>query len=134
MHYNYHIDEIKLDYAIPELLRIISLRPEQKGKEISFINGFFYKTEGYKYKVYEKARKELDFISWDRAWIGTHKILDAVLRALRAGGNLIYFTTNDFVEKAERNLTRVESLFYKLYCENDDEGVFNELTSSYSAI
>lgn len=120
MEFNYHIDEIRLQIAIPELLNRIRYHELQGTNTVEFDNGFYLATEHYKYDVYQKARAILNTNSWNQEMIGTHEIADRVLKAFRASSNLLHFMTNDFVEKVDADVSASERIIYDLFMSEDD--------------
>lgn len=117
----YHIDENMLNIATAELFEEIRKQKTQKEKDIEFDNGFFKHEEGYKYGVFNKGQKCLNFESWTEDLIGTHVIADNVLNALKLGTNLIYFMNNDFVEKVDVDVKRAERILFDMYKSADED-------------
>ena len=115
----YHIDEKMLDVAIEALFVEIKKQSSQKEIDVEFDNGYFKAEESYKYGVYNKARKRLNFESWTEDLIGTHVIADNVLNALKLGTNLIYFMNNDFTKKIDADVKQAERVLFDLYKSSD---------------
>lgn len=128
------IDETVLEVTWSELKKKIRKQKSQISDEIEFDNGYFMAAEGYKYQVYEEARNILDFESWTEDMIGKHDIATRVLQALGRNDNLVYYMTNDFAEKIEKNVEMAERLLYDVYTAKDLEAerkAFENLTKYF---
>jgi predicted restriction endonuclease len=53
-------------------------------------NPYTEKEEGYKYKLYEEARKALGFAAWRQDDVGSGKIANAVIMAIELKGNNLF--------------------------------------------
>jgi hypothetical protein len=105
--------------------------------DVSFYSGWLDGEEGYKRGIPEGAYTALDTPAWDKTWIGTGKIFDHLVAALRhdpgEGNNLVDWHQVSELEEIKNEDTektkRIESLLYRLYSENNtDEEIFDKLT------
>lgn len=133
MKYDYHIDEVRLSKAIPALLDEIRKQPQQKNEIVSFKSGYLEWAEGYKEKVYLKARKHLDFDKWSTEYVGSGMILDRVRLAFLDGNNLIHYMTNDFFEKAEKDITKAETILFNIYHGGEPDVTFCDFIEFFGA-
>lgn len=133
MMYDYRIDEVRLSKAIPALLEVIRKQPQQKNEIVSFRSGYLDWAEGYKEKVYWKARKHLDFDKWNAESCGSGLILDQVRMAFLDGNNLIHYMTNDFFEKAEKDIAKAETILFNIYHGKEPEVAFSNFIKYFGA-
>lgn len=126
----FYYDEERFDTAVKLLLDYLRTHKDQNRRPIDFECGYL-KEEHYKYDVYKNAKKALNFSSWTTEMIGSGKILDCVLEALKLGGNLIDYHTNGFKEAADKHMKRAEQAFYDLYVNSLNEAPFREITDIF---
>lgn len=121
---SYLIDDARLNEVVQELLSAIGQSPSDS---ITFESGYLHNAEGYKEEVYEKAREVLNSESWDKSGLGSGRILDSVLKAIKAGGNLVDYRTNGFIGKAKSDMRKAESILFDVYRGDNPEAAFNAM-------
>lgn len=124
----YIIDEERFTCAIKIWKQAISATPQQAGKEIRFDNGFIKATEYYKYDIYQKCRDFLNTDIWTESMIGTGEISERVIAVFGKAGNLIDYRTNTISERIRKNISKSDKIFFDLYCGDDDEKAFEDVT------
>jgi len=116
------------------------VKSKSKIEDLSFVsNPYLEESEFYKYEVYNKARENLNFKSWEYSDIGSGKIGKSVLSAIEIKANNLVTWEPRFGESAlahydlkqavgnSENLTEFETVFYELYLSQKNEKNFKEL-------
>jgi len=130
---NTRVDEQRFD----ESFNLFKTLVETKSKTvfISFSENIYTRQEeGYKYDVYEKARKALSFGDWKKEDVGTGKIFDFVISAIKINAdnvknNIIHWISIDkFIEnKKSENINKYEESFFEFYnnLKSDEDSLFD---------
>lgn len=132
----FYIDFRKLDECLDKFYEFVADKQNSgcyPTTEISFMSGYIYEQEGYKYKVFAEAQKALCLSTWDESMIGTGKIIDCVLAAMRVRvdhfqQNLLNWRYIDNIQHVfHGDKAHAEDILYRLYKTNDhDDLIFEE--------
>ena len=88
---NTSIDKTKLKELIARFIVFVWQMDKIESGNISFwdSSGFLGREEDYKSAIAEETRKELNYIKWNKSWIGTGRIAECASKAITKAGNLV---------------------------------------------
>ena len=98
--------------------KIAKQNPDKKSMAISFHSGYAWEQEGYKYDVWRNAHAAISAIPWEEpGLVGSGKIKEGVLNALRANVNLLDWSDIIYFDDI-RNVKELERALSGLYVPN----------------
>ena len=129
---------------VEQISRFVSFVHSKDGREgyISFRDstGFLGREEDYKSCIAEAARNAMDFNRWEENWIGTGRIAQCAVNAIKKAGNLVNVNQQiDFQNRLDPSHPKykrdAESLLYRIYRDSHskDAEVFAEAVDTFGA-
>ena len=129
---------------VEQISRFLSFVHSKDGRDgaISFRDstGFLGREEDYKSRIAEAARLALDFNSWEESWIGTGRIAQCAVNAMKKAGNLVNVNQQiDFQNRLDPTHPKfkqdAEMVLYKLYRDPRllDADIFSEAVATFGA-
>lgn len=133
MVYQYIYDVAHIEGIIERFLEAISVQPEQKGKRVSFSNGYLDRTEGYKPGIYVKASDILDAEHWKKAMITSGEIAKRAIKAMYVPGNNFVFPNQkmSFKDKANLDLIGTGKAIFDFFNQDDDAANLERLVNCF---
>ena len=124
-----HIDKASLEKYMIGFREALT----QRGESVNFYNNsVFVEQEGYKNRIIVEATECLKLIDWSQTIIGDGKISSQVIKAINKADNLInQYPIMHFKNICEAKPVEAEHALYDLYCGNDDEKSFVEITDIF---
>ena len=99
--------------------------------KISFddLRGYLAREEGYKNRIYVKARETLSLDKWNNIRHKTGAVSNYAIKAINKSGNLIsHYQITDFKNKLsdKEMLSTADDIIYNIYCTDNDKKSFND--------
>lgn len=99
--------------------------------KISFddLRGYLARAEGYKNRIYVKARETLSLDKWNNIRYKTGAVSNYAIKAINKSGNLIsHYQVTDFKNKLsdKEMLSTTDDIIYNIYCTDNDKKSFND--------
>lgn len=142
----YKIDSEKFDQTLLQFIGcVLTLQTNdhyQYSTRIRFDSGWLGEQEHYKYSIWDRAQKILQFSDWSEALLGkgifTQKIIDCMNLPIEEGTtkkqNLLdWHDVKYFEDIISRHPKKVESVLYQIYCAGDDERAFHDAISLFGS-
>lgn len=127
MEYKYINDPERIEQVIRLFREYIQLQPEQKGKPVSFSNGYLLEQEGYKDGVYVKGIDTLNVGTWTKEKILNGKVAEMAENAMQiSGNNFVNFNQKiRFKDKLDANPVKGGQILFDLYMDkcSDEESL-----------
>ena len=133
MSYRHIYDAAHIEEIIDRFHEAISIQPEQKGRKVSFSNGYLDATEGYKPGVYVKASDILDAKHWKKTMIASGEISRRVIKAMYVPDNNFVFPNQKmtFKEKAEHDPVAAGTIIFDFFKQDDDAANLEKLVKFF---
>ena len=133
MVYQYINDTAHVEAIIDKFLEVVSAQPEQKGRRVSFSNGYMDYTEGYKLRLHLRANEILDTKHWKKAMIASGEITKRAIDAMNLPDNNFVFRNQKmtFKEKAESDAAATGSVIFDFFKQDDDAANLERLVKFF---
>lgn len=127
MEYRYINNPDYIEQIISLFREFVQLQPAQKGKPVSFSNGYLLEQEGYKDGVYVKGIDILNIRTWTKEKILNGKVAEMAENAMQIPeNNFVNFNQKIlFKDKLEADRVKGGQILYDLYMDkcNDEESL-----------
>lgn len=133
---NYTFDVVLLSALASKFIAYVHSKDKNEGN-ISFRNSnSILSDEDYKSKIAQKCKEIMDVGSWKEEWIGTGKINQRLIQAIKQSYNLINVNGQiEFINKLtaghESYIEDSERVIYNLYKGGDDRANFEEVCKTF---